>query len=231
MRSGAPSWPRPRRSPAAPRDRVRARRGTPPVRRARVAPLARRRPPRALARADAAPRVPRRRPHRRAGHRRTLRARGRDHPRGHRRRSRRGPRLHPGLARRTSGTPASRASVHAASSSPATSSCSTESGRAQRQWIEDATDAAAVAAYVPLGDDGCARLRALARPWSRAIIDSGLLDAAGLILAQSVTTPGSDRPGAPPGSSARPRDASPGRATPSCDGRPRRASAAARRAR
>lgn len=51
----------------------------------------------------------------------------------------------------------------------------TDSGRAQRQWIEDATDASAVAAYAPLGDDGCARLRALTRPWSRAIVDGGLL--------------------------------------------------------
>lgn len=51
----------------------------------------------------------------------------------------------------------------------------TDAGREQRQWIEDATDAAAVVAYQPLGDDGCARLRALARPWSRAIVDGGLL--------------------------------------------------------
>ena len=51
----------------------------------------------------------------------------------------------------------------------------TDAGRAQRQWIEDATDAAAVAAYEPLGEDGCARLRALVRPWSRAIVEGGLL--------------------------------------------------------
>lgn len=51
----------------------------------------------------------------------------------------------------------------------------TAAGRVQRQWIEDATDAGSVAAYEPLGEDGCARLRALARPWSRAIIDGGLL--------------------------------------------------------
>ena len=51
----------------------------------------------------------------------------------------------------------------------------TETGRAQRQWIEDATDSAAVVAYEVLGDDGCARLRALARPYSRAIVDGGLL--------------------------------------------------------
>jgi hypothetical protein len=49
----------------------------------------------------------------------------------------------------------------------------TEAGRAQRQWVEDATDAAAIAAYEPLGDDGCARLRALTRPWSRAIVAGG----------------------------------------------------------
>jgi hypothetical protein len=51
----------------------------------------------------------------------------------------------------------------------------TDTGRAQRQWVEDATDAAAVAAYEPLGETGCARLRELARPWSRAIVDGGLL--------------------------------------------------------
>ena len=49
----------------------------------------------------------------------------------------------------------------------------TDLGRAQREWIEDTTDAAAVAAYAPLGDDGCARLRELTRPWSRAVIDAG----------------------------------------------------------
>jgi hypothetical protein len=51
----------------------------------------------------------------------------------------------------------------------------TDAGRVQRQWIEDATDAASVAAYIPLGEDGCARLRELARPWSRAIIGGGLM--------------------------------------------------------
>lgn len=58
---------------------------------------------------------------------------------------------------------------------PGTDLVLTDAGRAQRQWIEDATDAAAVAAYEPLGEDGCARLRTLARPWSRAIVDGGLL--------------------------------------------------------
>ena len=49
----------------------------------------------------------------------------------------------------------------------------TDLGRAQREWIEATTDVAAVAAYVPLGDAGCARLRALTRPWSRTVIDAG----------------------------------------------------------
>ena len=53
----------------------------------------------------------------------------------------------------------------------------TDLGRAQRQWIEDATDAASVVAYETLGDDGCARLRSLARPLSNAIVDGGLLRA------------------------------------------------------
>ena len=51
----------------------------------------------------------------------------------------------------------------------------TEVGRAQRQWIEDVTDAASVVAYEPLGEDGCAQLRALARPLSTAIVDGGFL--------------------------------------------------------
>lgn len=51
----------------------------------------------------------------------------------------------------------------------------TDAGREQRAWVEDATDAAAVVAYAPLGEDGCARLRTLSRPWSRAIVDGGLL--------------------------------------------------------
>jgi hypothetical protein len=40
-------------------------------------------------------------------------------------------------------------------------------GAAQRQEIEDQTDALATAPYAALGDEGCAELRALARPWSR----------------------------------------------------------------
>ena len=51
----------------------------------------------------------------------------------------------------------------------------TDLGHAQRQWIEDATDAAAVVAYESLGDDACSRLRALTRSWSKAIVDQGFL--------------------------------------------------------
>ena len=42
----------------------------------------------------------------------------------------------------------------------------TDWGEAQRRAIEDGTDALAAAPYAVLGDDGCAELRALARPWS-----------------------------------------------------------------
>ena len=47
----------------------------------------------------------------------------------------------------------------------------TEQGRAQRQWIEDATDAASAVAYESLGDETCARLRTLARPWSKSLAE------------------------------------------------------------
>jgi hypothetical protein len=43
----------------------------------------------------------------------------------------------------------------------------TEWGAAQRQEIEDQTDVLAAAPYARLGDDGCAELRTLARPWSK----------------------------------------------------------------
>ena len=43
----------------------------------------------------------------------------------------------------------------------------TEWGRAQRQEIEDQTDALAAAPYRALGDDACDELRTLVRPWSK----------------------------------------------------------------
>jgi hypothetical protein len=42
----------------------------------------------------------------------------------------------------------------------------TDWGAAQRRAIEEGTDALATVAYAALGDEGCAELRALARPWS-----------------------------------------------------------------
>jgi hypothetical protein len=48
----------------------------------------------------------------------------------------------------------------------------TADGRERRQAVEDRTDALAVSAYEALGDDGCARLRTLARPWSKAVVES-----------------------------------------------------------
>jgi hypothetical protein len=55
----------------------------------------------------------------------------------------------------------------------------TEDGLAHRRWVEDRTDALAAPAYAPLGEDGCARLRELCRPWSKAIVTSGGLGFAG----------------------------------------------------
>jgi hypothetical protein len=52
----------------------------------------------------------------------------------------------------------------------------TDAGRINRSSIEERTDALALVAYVPLGDDGCRRLREIGRPLSRAVIDAGLLN-------------------------------------------------------
>jgi hypothetical protein len=40
-------------------------------------------------------------------------------------------------------------------------------GSTQRQEIEDQTDVLASAPYIALGEEGCAELRTLARPWSK----------------------------------------------------------------
>jgi hypothetical protein len=45
----------------------------------------------------------------------------------------------------------------------------TEWGAAQRGEIEEQTDVLAADPYVRLGEDGCAELRRLARPWSRTL--------------------------------------------------------------
>jgi hypothetical protein len=47
----------------------------------------------------------------------------------------------------------------------------TEWGAAQRQAMEDGTDDLAAAPYAALGDDECAELRALARPWSKTFAE------------------------------------------------------------
>ncbi|HEY6474537.1 MAG TPA: hypothetical protein VIY26_16700 [Acidimicrobiales bacterium] len=47
----------------------------------------------------------------------------------------------------------------------------TATGTRRRQQIEDGTDALATAPYAALGDDRCAELRALARPWSKAFAE------------------------------------------------------------
>jgi hypothetical protein len=48
----------------------------------------------------------------------------------------------------------------------------TERGRMQRQAIEQRTDDSSVAPYEVLGEDGCERLRALARPFSRTVSEA-----------------------------------------------------------
>jgi hypothetical protein len=48
----------------------------------------------------------------------------------------------------------------------------TDEGRAHRQAVEHRTDALALPAYEPLGDDACTRLRTLVRPLSKAIVES-----------------------------------------------------------
>ncbi|HEY1737481.1 MAG TPA: hypothetical protein VGI86_02155, partial [Acidimicrobiia bacterium] len=51
----------------------------------------------------------------------------------------------------------------------------TDGGRAVRDEIEAGTDRLARLPYAALGEDGCARLRELARPWSKAIVSGGLI--------------------------------------------------------
>jgi hypothetical protein len=55
----------------------------------------------------------------------------------------------------------------------------TDAGLAHRRWVEGRTDELAAPAYAPLGEDGCARLRELCRPLSKAIVASGGLGFAG----------------------------------------------------
>lgn len=50
----------------------------------------------------------------------------------------------------------------------------TEAGKAQRQWLEDRTDALALPGYGAIGAEGCTLLGELARPFSRAVVEAGL---------------------------------------------------------
>lgn len=48
-----------------------------------------------------------------------------------------------------------------------------ELGVERRQWVEDRTDQLALVPYEAIGQEGCERLRDLARPFSRTIVDGG----------------------------------------------------------
>jgi hypothetical protein len=49
----------------------------------------------------------------------------------------------------------------------------TDAGRERREAIEQRTDELAMAPWDAIGEDDCTKLRALVRPWSRAIVESG----------------------------------------------------------
>ena len=49
----------------------------------------------------------------------------------------------------------------------------TDAGREVRQRVEDRTDVLALPPWEHLGEDGCARLRELVRPLSKAVLDGG----------------------------------------------------------
>jgi hypothetical protein len=58
----------------------------------------------------------------------------------------------------------------------------TDDGRARREAIEAKTDELALAPWIRLGEDGCARLRDLVRPLSKAVTAAGTFGAAGPAL-------------------------------------------------
>ena len=51
----------------------------------------------------------------------------------------------------------------------------TELGLERRTWIEQRTDELAMAPWEAVGEDDCALLRTLVRPWSKTIVESGEL--------------------------------------------------------
>ncbi|HLF99530.1 MAG TPA: hypothetical protein VI916_03595 [Acidimicrobiia bacterium] len=58
---------------------------------------------------------------------------------------------------------------------PGPSIAFTDAGREERDRIEHATDVTALAAYENLGEEACEQLRAIARPFSRRIVEGGAL--------------------------------------------------------
>jgi hypothetical protein len=56
----------------------------------------------------------------------------------------------------------------------AASGALTDEGRAARAWVETTTDELMLRCWQPIGDDACRRLRALVRPFSRAITEQEL---------------------------------------------------------
>ena len=55
----------------------------------------------------------------------------------------------------------------------------TDAGRDQRRRIEALTDEAAAPAWDALSADDATRLRRLVRPWSRALLESGIFTGMG----------------------------------------------------
>jgi len=53
----------------------------------------------------------------------------------------------------------------------------TDAGRTMRERIEERTDELALTPWAHLGEEGCSRLRALVRPWSKEIVSGGGLAA------------------------------------------------------
>jgi hypothetical protein len=58
----------------------------------------------------------------------------------------------------------------------------TQEGRGRREAIEAKTDELALAPWERIGEDGCARLRELVRPLSKAVSDAGTFGPVGPTL-------------------------------------------------
>ena len=176
-----PPQPPRRRPPRCPRDDPgRRARGRSRSHRRDGRPAAGRRPPRAAGAGRAAPRTvvgdhraaraPRRRAHRRARRRRHRWLRGARAARRDGRGTEGGAAGQPHVDRRRvvrrgrrpgrTGHRGSRRFLHRV-------------GRALREQIEDRTDQLGLQPYEAIGEEGCAELRELVRPWSKAIVSGG----------------------------------------------------------